>query len=67
MFTCCAAGLKGKFSLENDFFGAKVAELPLYGQVDEGYFLDIGIPEDFARAQWEFPALGIGEGAAGLK
>ncbi|WP_026232364.1 nucleotidyltransferase family protein [Neolewinella persica] len=48
------AGLKGAFSLERDFFGAKVADFPLYGLADEGYFLDIGIPEDFARAQEDF-------------
>jgi len=54
------AGLSGKFSLENDFFGAMVAELPLYGLADNGYFLDIGIPEDFTRAQEDFPKLRIG-------
>lgn len=55
------AGLSGKFSLENDFFGAKVGELPLYGLADGGYFLDIGIPTDFAKAQEDFPGLQIGE------
>ncbi|MFK8165039.1 MAG: nucleotidyltransferase family protein [Lewinella sp.] len=48
------AGLTGAFSLERDFFGAKVKDFPLYGVADEGYFLDIGIPEDFARAQADF-------------
>jgi len=48
------AGLSGAFSLERDFFGAKVNDLPLYGIADDGYFLDIGIPEDFAKAQVEF-------------
>jgi len=54
--------LSWKFSLEIDFFGAKVAELPLYGLPDEGYFLVIGIPKNFAKAQEEFPGLGIGRG-----
>lgn len=54
------AGLSGKFSLENDFFGAGVGELPIYGLADGGYFLDIGIPEDLAKAQEEFPNLKIG-------
>ena len=54
------AGLSGKFSLENDFFGTGVGELPIYGLADGGYFLDIGIPEDFAKAQEDFPDLSIG-------
>lgn len=54
------AGLSGAFSLERDFFGAKVDEFPLYGIADDGYFLDIGIPEDFAKAQVEFKAFGSG-------
>jgi len=55
------AGVDGKFSLENDFFNAKVNKLSLYGIADGGYFLDIGIPEDFAKAQVDFPGLKIGK------
>lgn len=54
------AGLAGAFSLEKDFFGALVAELPFYGMPDAAYFLDIGIPEDFARAQTDFTAFEVG-------
>ena len=54
------AGLSGAFSLERDFFSARVGDLPLYGRHDDAYFLDIGIPADFARAQEDFPHLDIG-------
>lgn len=42
-----------KFSIENDFFEAKVDELRFFGYKTNGYFLDIGIPKDFKRAQIE--------------
>jgi D-glycero-alpha-D-manno-heptose 1-phosphate guanylyltransferase len=40
-----------KFSLENDFFKTKVSELTLHAFQSDGFFLDIGIPEDYAKAQ----------------
>jgi D-glycero-alpha-D-manno-heptose 1-phosphate guanylyltransferase len=43
-----------KFSLEKDFFEKTVAEGFLYGFPVDGYFIDIGIPEDYARAQTDF-------------
>jgi len=39
------------FSFENDFL--MKAELSMYGFVSDSYFIDIGIPEDFERAQNE--------------
>ena len=27
------------------------------GEVQDGYFIDIGVPDDFARAQWELPEI----------
>lgn len=48
------------FSIEKDFFEEKIDELWLNGELTDGYFLDIGIPEDFKRAQFEigvFPLL----------
>ena len=45
--------LPDKFSIEKDFFETKVNSLKLYGYTDNGYFLDIGIPEDFNKAQYE--------------
>jgi D-glycero-alpha-D-manno-heptose 1-phosphate guanylyltransferase len=48
---------KGKFSIEEEGFPAALAG-GLYGVVSGGYFIDIGVPEDFARAQEELPRLG---------
>ncbi len=42
------------FSLEKDFFAPQVREGYFSGQVFDNYFLDIGIPEDYQRAQDEF-------------
>lgn len=41
------------FSFEKDFLEAHVTDLYLSGLVQEGYFIDIGVPEDFERAQNE--------------
>jgi D-glycero-alpha-D-manno-heptose 1-phosphate guanylyltransferase len=46
--------LPEKFSLEKDFFEKHLTELKLYGCVCEGYFIDIGIPEDYKKAQDDF-------------
>ena len=43
-----------KFSLEKDFFEAKVTSSILSGYISEGYFIDIGIPDDYAQAQTDF-------------
>jgi D-glycero-alpha-D-manno-heptose 1-phosphate guanylyltransferase len=43
-----------KFSMEKEYLEENVQQLPLYGFTTEGYFIDIGIPEDFARAQIDF-------------
>ncbi len=45
--------LPEKFSLEEDFFSPFIKKKKLYGYVSDGYFLDIGIPEDYYRAQYE--------------
>ncbi len=42
------------FSIENDFFAKLADKLFLQGFPCENYFIDIGIPEDYARAQIEF-------------
>jgi D-glycero-alpha-D-manno-heptose 1-phosphate guanylyltransferase len=41
------------FSLEQDFLCPLVPENPLRVFVSQGYFIDIGIPEDYERAQTE--------------
>lgn len=42
------------FSIEKDFYEKKINELNMFGFTHNGYFIDIGIPEDYARAQDEF-------------
>ena len=43
-----------KFSLERDWFEKQVDTAALAGFVSDGYFLDIGVPEDYERAQADF-------------
>ncbi len=43
-------------SLESDIFPVLAGEGALSAHIAEGYFIDIGIPHDFARAQTEVPA-----------
>jgi D-glycero-alpha-D-manno-heptose 1-phosphate guanylyltransferase len=45
--------LSGKFSIEKDFFVPEITRLRPAAYKVEGYFLDIGIPEDLDRAQTE--------------
>lgn len=45
----------GKFSLETDFLEQKTCEMALCGFVRDGYFIDIGLPEDCIRARRELP------------
>jgi D-glycero-alpha-D-manno-heptose 1-phosphate guanylyltransferase len=40
-----------KFSFETEFLEAKVFELKMGGYIDDSLFIDIGIPEDYERAQ----------------
>ncbi len=42
------------FSLEQDFFEKKVATLKMFGFRFEGYFIDIGIPEDYEKVKKDF-------------
>lgn len=43
-----------KFSLEKDFFEPRAQEGTLAGFRSDGYFIDIGIPADYDRAQRDF-------------
>ena len=43
-----------KFSFETDFLQPKVAEGLVHGYVGDGYFIDIGIPQDYAKANEDF-------------
>ncbi len=42
------------FSIEKDFFEARLNEINLLGFEHQGYFIDIGIPEDYLKAQDDF-------------
>lgn len=42
-----------KFSLEKDFMEKFLTEKKFYAYISEGYFIDIGIPENYYRAQKE--------------
>ena len=45
--------MKKQFSLETDFMEKQTQKLKIYGFPSDGYFIDIGIPEDYYRAQRE--------------
>ncbi len=45
-----------KFSFEKDYLEKFVGQNKLYGIVQNQYFIDIGIPEDYGRAQTELAA-----------
>ena len=47
--------LPEKFSFEQDLLQPLAAEGRLSGWVNDSYFIDIGIPEDYARARQELP------------
>ncbi|TCJ19292.1 HAD-IIIA family hydrolase [Flaviaesturariibacter flavus] len=49
-------GLPQKFSFEKEYLEPAARAGKLAGAVHDGYFIDIGIPEDFARAQRELQA-----------
>ncbi len=51
------------FSFEKDYLAKHVETLPFYGMVQDEYFVDIGIPADFERAQVElkYPPLNLKE------
>jgi D-glycero-alpha-D-manno-heptose 1-phosphate guanylyltransferase len=51
-----SAGMPEKFSFERDFLEPNVAALAPLAFEASGYFIDIGIPEDYARAQRDLAA-----------
>jgi D-glycero-alpha-D-manno-heptose 1-phosphate guanylyltransferase len=42
------------FSFEKEILEKEIVNRKIYGLRSEGYFIDIGIPEDYARAQTDF-------------
>ena len=55
------AHISDPFSFEADILGKKVDTLQPVAFINDGYFIDIGIPEDYERAQQEFDKLAMGE------
>ncbi|HEX4849250.1 MAG TPA: sugar phosphate nucleotidyltransferase, partial [Puia sp.] len=47
------ADLPGKFSFETDYLEKYLSRNRVFGLEQEAYFIDIGIPEDYYRAQKE--------------
>jgi D-glycero-alpha-D-manno-heptose 1-phosphate guanylyltransferase len=47
--------LPRKFSFEKDYLETFTGSRRIYGLPQDRYFIDIGIPEDYARAQSEIP------------
>lgn len=46
-----------KFSFEKDYLEKMINERDMIGFIQDNYFIDIGIPEDYERAQTEIPQL----------
>lgn len=46
--------LPDKFSFEKDIMEEKISEIKIYGQEQDCYFIDIGIPSDFEKANQDF-------------
>lgn len=44
---------EGVFSFEKDFLELFTDRFDIGGYIDDGYFVDIGVPEDYAKAQKE--------------
>lgn len=51
------AGLPGKFSFETEVLEPLSAQERVCGFIHNGYFIDIGIPEDYEKANRELPQL----------
>lgn len=52
-------GLPKAHSFENEYLKRVVHSEKLYGITYDGYFIDIGIPSDYEKAQDELPQLGL--------
>lgn len=52
-------GLSDSFSFETAVLQSQCAKGNLYGFIQDGYFIDIGIPEDYERANTELPELSL--------
>lgn len=50
-FTQLLNDFKGPFSLEKDVLEPNIKSLKIFGLPQDGFFIDIGIPEDYYKAQ----------------
>lgn len=57
VFESLTASLPQKFSLEQGFIEPNISILKVTGYIANGYFIDIGIPEDYQKAQIEIETL----------
>ena len=49
--------LTNKFSFEKDLLEKLFSHNNFYALISEAYFIDIGVPEDYRKAEKEFPDL----------
>jgi D-glycero-alpha-D-manno-heptose 1-phosphate guanylyltransferase len=47
--------LQEKFSFEDDLLTKHLSEISVHAMISNGYFIDIGVPEDYEKAQQELP------------
>ena len=59
-------GLTGNFSFEKDVLQDHLKSIRPRAYVTEGYFIDIGIPDDYERARRELPELFRGKAPRGV-
>jgi len=48
-----------KFSFEKDYLEKYYSEKKIFGLIEDGYFIDIGIPADFQKAQEELKQMAL--------
>ncbi|MDI9364560.1 MAG: nucleotidyltransferase family protein [Flavobacterium sp.] len=53
VFEAKTSSVGNKFSFEKDFIEPNISNLKVTGFITGGYFIDIGIPEDYQKAQTE--------------
>ena len=53
-------GLPAKFSFEKDYLESFYTRRRMFGLVQDAYFIDIGIPEDYERVQRETEQMTVG-------
>jgi D-glycero-alpha-D-manno-heptose 1-phosphate guanylyltransferase len=57
------ASLPRTFSFERDYLEPRIAQLAPLAFETDAYFIDIGVPDDYRRAQTELVTLGQASGS----